>query len=103
MNPDVFKMNDIQLSEYLSLNRKLWSIFDVKYSEFRGDNSEQNWSNYLHSLECVRRPGRGGAARLWAGFITIECPDSYHRVYKLHLIDVPEELAFRVLTLGYLP
>lgn len=75
-------------------NRKLRNLLHDKYREQFYAN-EAEWASYLHSMGCSR--GKQASPN------SIECPDSYHRVYTTHWIDVPEELAEKANALGFLP
>lgn len=85
---------------------KLYNIFREKYiisfhSNFRpyeidkSKDLETQWHLYLVSIGCERSTTHTENS--------IQCPDSYHRAYNNHYIKIPEELAIKALTLGYLP
>lgn len=74
------------------MNRlKLRDLLHDKYRE-RFYAKENEWSAYVHAIGCTRS--------LDPSPNSIECPDSYHRVYDTHWIDIPEELAVKFLVLG---
>jgi hypothetical protein len=110
------------------MNYKLFAAFDKKYGEFHKDpcddpavEIEVPWVQYLVSLGCIRGKRweieqRKGDDRFicphsfsnpdhvaHTDATVIVCPDSYHRAYSERLILIPVELAFRVLSLGFLP
>jgi hypothetical protein len=70
---------------------KLWELFRAKYAEsFYGREGE--WVSYLAGIGCGRSNRNMEKS--------ISCPDSYHRVYRPHFIQIPDELAFKFLILG---
>lgn len=90
------------------MSNTIFEIFRTKYLRdfkhipttrtpgYKGENPlEQEWCEYLYSLGCGRNRQHKENS--------IECPDSYHRAYIPHYIHVPEELALKVLALGFLP
>lgn len=71
--------------------RRLWELFRAKYaSDYYG--RESDWVSYLASIGCSRSNWRTEKA--------IQCPDSYHRVYHSHWIQMGDDLAEKFLVLG---
>lgn len=90
--------------------KRLYEIFDAKYvqdfsnmptwpteEDFRGNPREESWHDYLTSIGCKRTSEFTDASN------TINCPDSTHGVYHPYYIQVPKELAFKALVVGFLP
>jgi hypothetical protein len=86
-----FKLREILREKYTRSFVLYFSAYEID----KNKDLETQWSLYLNSIGCQRTIDYSENS--------IECPDSYHRAYKIHYIIVPKELALKILTLGTLP